>query len=345
MQFGLFNLCTHADQAISPAEVLAQMKIMVEMSDQGGFDVAWFAEHHLSTYSISPSPLVTAAHMAGFTKNVRLGTAVVVLPFYEPLRLVEDIFYVDQLTEGRLILGLGTGYQPREFDKFGFAIESRLQRGMEIWDVIHQAQQTNCIDYQGEHINIRDAALSISPLQQPIPVFAVGNAPEVRQRIIERNATALCTPGGQSPEFIGTLRSLLDETCIEMGGDPSKLDFGVQRYVFITEDAAEARLAAEEVLRHARLATNMRQLQPQISGAILDAPAFENEPTVENLLEYSMIGSAEHVAETIIHEARQYGMTHLSAFMQFAAMPYAQSLKSLDRFCDKVIPMVRKELS
>ena len=61
MELSLFNLGTRADPAINHAQVLEQMRTMVCMADQAGFDIAWFAEHHLSSYSITPSPLVTTA--------------------------------------------------------------------------------------------------------------------------------------------------------------------------------------------------------------------------------------------------------------------------------------------
>ena len=341
MEFSLFNLCTHSDRDLTIPDVLGHMRTMVTVADQGGFDIAWFAEHHFSTYCIMPSPLVTVSHMAGYTKNLRLGPAVVVMPFYEPVRLIEDIFYVDQLTEGRLVLGLGTGYQPREFEKFSFNIDSRMQRGMEIWDALHQAQSSHVIDFQGEHINVTDCALSITPRQDPIPVFAVGNAPEVRQRILERGATPLCGIGPNPPTLFGTLRGLLSETARELGIDDSDLPFAVQRYVFISDDPAECLMAAEQVLEQSRMVTNMRQPDPVMDGAVLGSPPFDNEPSVEQSLQYSLIGSVAEVTEKIIQEAEDYGITHLSAFMQFANLPYDRTLASLERFCSDVIPAVR----
>ena len=130
MEFSLFNLMTQLKDGPGHAEIFTQMRAMTHMADQAGFDIAWFAEHHLSNYSICPSPLMAAAHMAALTDRIQVGPAVIVMPFYEPLRLAEEICMADQLCNGRLVLGLGTGYQPREFKKFGFEINDRLQRGL-----------------------------------------------------------------------------------------------------------------------------------------------------------------------------------------------------------------------
>ena len=81
MEFSLFNLASHVDSNLSQADVLRQMKAMVTIADDGDFDIAWFAEHHFSSYCVMPSPLTTVAHMAGLTRNLRLGPAVVVMPF------------------------------------------------------------------------------------------------------------------------------------------------------------------------------------------------------------------------------------------------------------------------
>ena len=253
MEFSLFNLMTMPASGPTHAEVFEQMRTMTRIADQGGFDIAWFAEHHLSNYSVCPSPLMAVAHMASATTNLQLGPAVVVMPFYEPLRLVQDICMADQLTNGRLVLGLGTGYQPREFAKFGFEINDRLQRGLEVWDVIHQGVTQGRIDYHGDHVQIADAALSIAPVQETIRTFAVGNAPEMRQRMVERGATPLTSSALAPTSLLATLRGLYKETRAENGLTGDDFPFAVQRYVYVAEDRNDALMAAEQILLHARM--------------------------------------------------------------------------------------------
>ena len=291
MEFSLFNLMTKPRSGPSHTEVIEQMRAMTRMADQGGFDIAWFAEHHLSNYSISPSPLLPAVHLAAETRNLRVGPAVIVMPFYEPLRLVEEICLADQLTNGRLVLGLGTGYQPREFKKFGFEINDRLQRGLEVWDVIHQGLREGRIDYRGDHVRIEDADLSVAPVQTEICTFAVGNAPEMRQRMVERGAVPMTTPAVAPNTMTATARRLYKETRAENGIESDDFPFAVQRYVFVTDDTAEARAVAEQILVHARMAANMRQSEPDIEGSDLNIVPFEGEPTIDEILQRSIIGS------------------------------------------------------
>ncbi len=345
MEFSLFNLMTKPKNGPSHAEVVDQMRTMTRMVDQAGFDIAWFAEHHLSNYCISPSPLLSLVHMAEQTRQIRVGPAVIVMPFYEPLRLVEEICYADQLTNGRLVLGLGTGYQPREFDKFGFEINDRLQRGLEVWDVIDQGLKTGVIDYQGDHVQIHDAALSIRPLQDSIRTYAVGNSPEMRQRMIDRDAVPMTTPAVGGNDITRTARRLYKETRAGNGLEGDDFPFAVQRYVYVAADKADARMAAEQILIHARMATNMRRAEPEIDGSDLRIVPFDNEPTIDEILERSIIGDADHVSEIIVEEARELGMTHLSVFMQIAGIPYDRVLRSLDVFCERVMPAVKAALA
>src|SRR5262249_19924011 len=153
-------------------------------------------------------------------------------------------------SEGRFALGLGTGYQPREFQKFGFEINDRLQRGLEVWDVIEQALSNGAIHFEGKHVKIRDAALSIAPYQKRIPVFAVGNAPEMRKRMVERSAIPLTTPGVGPEALIGTARQLYKETRSENGLTDDNFPFAVQRYIFVTDSREEALQVADQVLIH-----------------------------------------------------------------------------------------------
>lgn len=341
MEFSLFNLMTKPRNGPSHADVFEQMRVMTRMADDAGFDVAWFAEHHLSNYSISSSPLMPTVHMASQTKRIKVGPAVIVMPFYEPLRLAEDICLADQLTNGRLVLGLGTGYQPREFKKFGFEINDRLQRGLEVWDVIEQGVYEGVVNYAGNHVKIEDAALSIARLQDRIETYAVGNAPEMRQKMIDRGAIPMTTSGAGPTGLIATARRLYQESRAENGLTGDDFPLAVQRYVYVTDDKRDAEQAAEQVLVHARMAANVRQSDPSIEGSDLNIVPYDGEPNMDEIMERAIIGDAAHVTERILESASEVGMTHLSVFMQFAGVPYTNARQSLERFCDQVMPAVK----
>jgi alkanesulfonate monooxygenase SsuD/methylene tetrahydromethanopterin reductase-like flavin-dependent oxidoreductase (luciferase family) len=119
MEFGIFNLMGSRDPAKPTAEVFSEVAEQTRRADELGYDIAWFAEHHFSNYCLCASPLMLVVHCAPITKKIRLGTAVVVLPLYNPARLAAEIATADALSNGRLMLGIGAGYQPYEFERFG----------------------------------------------------------------------------------------------------------------------------------------------------------------------------------------------------------------------------------
>src|SRR3546814_15547650 len=101
MDFGIFNIMQQRDIKKSVKQVYGEAVEQTIVAEQLGFGKAWYAEHHFSNYSLCPSPLMMVAHMAGKTKTIRLGTAVVVAPLYTPSRLLAEIGMVDTLSGGR----------------------------------------------------------------------------------------------------------------------------------------------------------------------------------------------------------------------------------------------------
>ena len=91
MKFGLFNLMSYQDNPGGVGGIISNTRDMISMAEQIGFDIAWFAEHHFTNYSVSVSPLMMCAHFAGLTKKIRLGAGVVVLPLYHPMRVAQEI--------------------------------------------------------------------------------------------------------------------------------------------------------------------------------------------------------------------------------------------------------------
>jgi alkanesulfonate monooxygenase SsuD/methylene tetrahydromethanopterin reductase-like flavin-dependent oxidoreductase (luciferase family) len=111
----------------------------IQLAEELGFDFILIAEHHFSNYGMSPAPLMQALAIADRTKHIRIGTAVLVLPMWQPLRLAEEVAVLDNLTDGRFFCGVGRGYQPHEFARMGVTSEESRVRFSESLDVILRA--------------------------------------------------------------------------------------------------------------------------------------------------------------------------------------------------------------
>ncbi len=126
----------------------------IEYHVELGFGTMWLLEHHFSDYFPTPSPLLLASHIAGRFPEVALGTCVVVLPWYEPLRLAGEISMLSLLTEQPLHLGLGRGTAKYEFDAFGLDMARSRERFQEMYEVISMALKGERLAYKGNQIEI-----------------------------------------------------------------------------------------------------------------------------------------------------------------------------------------------
>jgi alkanesulfonate monooxygenase SsuD/methylene tetrahydromethanopterin reductase-like flavin-dependent oxidoreductase (luciferase family) len=124
MDFGIFILMQQRNKHKTSHQILRDAVEQTRVADELGFGAAWYAEHHFSNYGMCSSPLTMIAHCAAVTRNIRLGTGIVVAPLYTPARLIADVAMVDQLSNGRLNLGIGSGYQHFEFERFGVSLET-----------------------------------------------------------------------------------------------------------------------------------------------------------------------------------------------------------------------------
>src|SRR4026207_586260 len=115
MEFGILFTShpTHASEPYPHRAVHARVTAEVQAADRLGYDTAWVAEHHFSNqYGIMPDVFTYLGSLAGRPSRIRLGTAVVTVPLYDPIRVVENMAFVDILSDGRMVLGLGSGYRP-----------------------------------------------------------------------------------------------------------------------------------------------------------------------------------------------------------------------------------------
>lgn len=340
-KLGLFSLMGLYDRNTSPASVLKTTVDAVRMAEDFGFDVAWFAEHHFTNHSICPSSLLMVAHCAAETSRIRLGPAVLALPFYEPLRLVQEAAFAELLTRGRLILGLGCGYQPYEFDRFRVDPSYRYGKMLETWDILEQGLTGGVVEYAGEFHSIPRTELSMRPFGLAMPeVFVASSHPELVARMARRGHTPFMSFGHRGLAAAVAFRDIIAERWTAAGGNAAEMPLAVQRYVYVTDDAKDARHAAQCVRDLARAAVPLSTAQPSKDGPFLRLMPLNDEPPLDNFLENAVIGPADYCAEKLAEELETLKPTHLSCFMGFAGIGRRETLASMERFGCDVIPQL-----
>jgi alkanesulfonate monooxygenase SsuD/methylene tetrahydromethanopterin reductase-like flavin-dependent oxidoreductase (luciferase family) len=231
----------------------------IQAADRLGYDTAWVAEHHFSNqYGIMPDVFTYLGYLAGQTSRIRLGTAVVTLPLYDPIRVVENMAFVDILSHGRMVLGLGSGYRPYEFDGFGRDFDSRRDVQEEAIDLILELLHARRVSHKGTHFRSRiEGDFEIFPVsrQQPHPPLFMAAGTERSMAYAARHGFGLML--STLPSFdtlagqIGFYRRHCAEAPAPLAANPAHGKVDVARWVYVAETDAEARQhSADGIVRH-----------------------------------------------------------------------------------------------
>ena len=137
LRFGtVYDFRNTPDSGMDMPSLYAAIMDQVVMLDRLGLDLVWFTEHHFLDDGYLPSWVPMAGAIAARTKRVRLSSDVCLLPFNHPLRLAEDLAVLDNISNGRIEVGVGMGYAPHEFRGFGLPVSRRVSltdEGIEVW--------------------------------------------------------------------------------------------------------------------------------------------------------------------------------------------------------------------
>ena len=344
MHFGLFCLNPQRDAAKSPREIFTETTDQVKLAEQIGFDIAWFAEHHFSNYCLCPSPITMATYMAGLTRRIRLGTAVIVAPLYQPLRMLEDLAVLDQLSDGRAVLGFGSGYQQYEFHKFGVDLKAGRDIFLETLDVAEQFIRNGAVEYAGKHIAVRETHFSIRLRQARPAIYVAGLAgdPETQARSARGGYVPFFTTGWSTLEEIRKTRDKVAAAYAAAGGKPEEAPYAAQRYVFVTNDRDEALRAADGARYIRRVALSMRNQYARVHGAWLEEIPATDEPPLHEIADRLIVGDAERCAAKLTEEITALRATHISCFMAIPGIEPKRILKSMERFGGEVMPLLSK---
>jgi alkanesulfonate monooxygenase SsuD/methylene tetrahydromethanopterin reductase-like flavin-dependent oxidoreductase (luciferase family) len=348
MEFGIFALSPQRHAGRKPIEVLAETVAEVRLAEELGFEAVWIAEHHFANLSLSPSPLLLAGHLAGLTRRIDLGTGVVVLPLYQPMRLVEEIAYVDMLSGGRLRLGIGAGSQNHESRGLMTDVRDARERFLEALDIIEMAFDTGRVDYRGRHFQVPDTPLSLSPMRPggpPIYLAGLAHDGEVMRRLGVRGYAPFASAAWLPVAQVAEKRAGPAAGWRAAGRDPAAMPFAVQRLVFVTEDRGEALKAAEAARYTYRVVASVKGASPIFDGPFIREAPLAGEDTPETIADKAMIGDAEKIAAMILADVEALGVTHMSCFMHMGGLEAAAVRRSMELFARDVRPLVERGLT
>ncbi len=338
MKFGTF-LLLQSPTAKSSEEIFARGTEIAQVADTLGFESIWCAEHHFSTYGYLSRPLMLATHLASRTEKIRVGSAVVVLPLHHPLIVAEEIATADLLSGGRLDVGLGRGYQPYEFRRLGLSLDESRERFEEGVDILLRAFAGEPFSYEGKHFQFEETSVFPVPVQKPHPpIWVVGQSQESIIATARRGFNLVSGGFGVPLERLRDFRKVFDETVTDPDAK-SKISVSTQRPVYVTRDESEIPAIVEEARWNMRVTLSLRQGRERVEKGHAVAVPFENEPSMQELLDrYFVFGTQERCIAKLeeLREAMQ--LDHFNASFWFGDLSQEKVLGSMKLFAEEVMP-------
>ena len=327
-----------------------------ELAEELGFDSVWIAEHAFSEHSIISSPHSLLAAIAARTKRVQIGVACTIVPWYAPLRLAQDLATIDVISGGRVVVGIGRGYQKREFDIYGIDIAESRDRFIEGMDITAKAWTEDRFSYNGQFFQFPEVMVIPKPVQQPTPpiLMAVTHSPESVE-IAVSNRWGLFTVGSSffpaSPDSDKNLISLYHRRMVEEGVAPDDMEIAAVRNVYVSPTDKEA---IDLLTPRLQWAGDMGEFLRRPVSEMANAPGglrgYENyvrDPFIEQDLVaergiegMAAIGSPEKVTAAI-KELEDNHVTNFISYLDAGGLDFDQVSRSLKLFAEKVMPNFR----
>jgi len=351
MKLGMLHLFENPDGYTEHEVIKNQMELMIE-SERLGYDSVWPAEHHFSEYGYCASPQVSLAAVAAKTSTIRLGTGVVVLPFHHPVRVAEDFAFIDLMSDGRVDLGVGRGYQPMEYA--GFGVDQTISR--EIFDegmqVIEKCWTEERFSFQGKHYQFDDLCVRPKPLQQPHPpIYMACLSPETFE-IAGRYGynVMMSTAFGLTAELAKIGVTAYRKGRAEGGHDPEGGKIANLSMVYPGKTMEEARetFGPRVTWYYRTIAKYVAPPQGQVDikgyegyGESRDLAATV---TFEDMVDTPTIicGDVDHCIEKVTNLAEDFEFDEFLCWTRMGGLENPQVLSAMELMGGEVIPAVRK---
>jgi alkanesulfonate monooxygenase SsuD/methylene tetrahydromethanopterin reductase-like flavin-dependent oxidoreductase (luciferase family) len=355
MEFGLFFI-NEKPPNLSDAEVIDNALEQCVAADELGYDSLWLGEHHFAPYGTMADTMVFAGAVAVQTKRIPIGTAVIVPTFTHPVRVAEQIAMVDVMSGGRFWVGLGRGYQEREFNGYGVPQHESKVRFREAVEIIDGLLTHENFSYDGKFWTVKDLTLAPRPMQQPRPpIFLAASAtPESVEWMVEKGYDALTgNPYSLDPYSSGKVGNTLLDTQRRLG-KPETLDnaWGLIHNVLVAdtdEQAAEIfranwDLSNKYLIEYAKVVEDGSPLPDDYKAYAGGMWEILKKTSYDDMLKGagSLVGSPETVAERLTSNYEMTGMHKQLLWMnRGGAVPQKDILRSMELFANEVVPQVR----
>ncbi|MCZ6888813.1 MAG: LLM class flavin-dependent oxidoreductase [Gammaproteobacteria bacterium] len=332
MRFGIFDHMEFRGDSLG--QLYEERLKMLEYADDAGFWCYHKAEHHFIHLDAAPSSNVFLAAASQRTSRIRFGPLVYLLPFYEPIRLIEEICALDHLSGGRLEVGVGKGISPAEHMLWGRSPDEARSRFEEVFAIVREGLVNDVLSFDGDFYRIRDATLPMRPLQQPHPAFWYPGNFDYAGR--HRLNTIVGGPAERIADQLEQYLGLAADCEENFNPGVAQPTFGATRhfYVAASDEAALARVGAAYPVYHRNLAKLFKQYD--VPFPTVD-PSFGGDMDAAIAHEGLVAGSPETVARHVA-AVRDAGIDYLVGAFAWGDLSHDETMTSIDLFAREVMP-------
>lgn len=328
VEFGIFD---HVDRGEGPLGALYESRIrLVEAADAAGFRTYHVAEHHATPLGMAPSPGIYLAAVAQRTRRIRFGPLVYIVPLYPPLRLIEEICMLDQLSGGRFELGVGRGISPYELAYSNLNFLEAVDIYEEELQVVLAGLTSKTLTHRGRYFQFRNVPMELEPVQRPHPPLWQGvTSPESAATAAKRGANIV------GHGAIAGLRPIADAYLAATGGKVANGTglVGCGRHIYVADTDAEAMKVATPAYRawYDSLVYLWRKFG---SSPIRFAETLE----IAIAKDAAIVGSPATVRAEIERHLAESRCNYFVTRFAYGTLTHEQSARSLALFASEVMP-------
>lgn len=338
MKFGVFDYINRKDEPLQ--RLYEQRLLFVEEADRLGFHGYHTAEHHWTPVNVAPVPGIFLAAAAARTRRIRLGPLIYQLPFYNPLRLSEEVCMLDHLSGGRFDLGVGRGASIFELAHFNVAAPATRAIFTEFFELLIATFTRDRVTHEGRHYQYYDVPIELKPLQLPWPPLWYGgaNSDESRDYIARWGFNLIAGQGStrgiqRSAEAYRAAWERHADSPMRAHLKGKKPSIGAARQVFVAETDAEAdriaRPARDKWYEQLEWLTERNVHRGTFNTPDFDAAVKEGRVVV---------GAPATVRSEIARQVAETGIDYMVCQFAFGDLAHEQALRSLQLFAAEVTP-------
>ncbi len=336
MKFGMFD---HMDRNDRPDSQIYRDRIkLIQKAEEIGFYGYHLAEHHMTPLGLAPSPSVFLSAVAQATSRIRLGPLVYLLPLYHPLRLIEEICMLDQMSNGRFDIGVGAGVSPFEVGYYGVG-EDKQALYHEALEVLIKGLTSKRLTHDGAHHSFNNVPMVMRTVQTPMPPLWAGVGSEQGMTFAARhgmNAIGL-GPTARIAGVVTSYKRLWDKHA----SDPMRAlastkspKMGALRQIHVAKDDETAWAEAGPAYRHWYDSLNWLWKEHGVTVSANLASTLENGVASGAVI----VGSPQTVRAAIEKERNATGYNYAALQFAFGTLSSDQVMRSLDLFAEHVMP-------